>query len=56
MGNGVLVLAKGKGDISVKTELGTKIIRDVILVPDLQQNLLSVGQLVCNGYSVHFEK
>jgi hypothetical protein len=35
--------------------MGPKFIRDVLLVPDLKQNLLSVGQLVNNGYAVHFE-
>ena len=40
----------------MKTLHGNKIIRDVLLVPDLKQNLLSVGQLVCSGFAVHFEK
>ena len=28
---------------------------DVLFVPKLNQNLLSVGQLVENGYRLHFE-
>ena len=55
MGNGSIVQAKGKGSIAVQTKMGLKFIRDVLLVPDLKQNLLSVGQLVQNGYAVHFE-
>uniref|UniRef100_A0A5B7B4M6 Retrovirus-related Pol polyprotein from transposon TNT 1-94 n=1 Tax=Davidia involucrata TaxID=16924 RepID=A0A5B7B4M6_DAVIN len=55
MGNGALVCAKGKGTIGVETKKGTKLIQDVLLVPDLEQNLLSVEQLVEHGYSVHFE-
>lgn len=55
MGNGVLVNTKGKGTIRVETKKGTKFIHDMLLVPDLEQNLLSVGQLVEHGYAVHFE-
>ena len=56
MGNGALVQAKGKGSVAIHTKMGSRLIRDVLLVPDLKQNLLSVGQLVQNGYAVHFEK
>ncbi|KAG6391565.1 hypothetical protein SASPL_149321 [Salvia splendens] len=55
MGNGALVKAQGKGTISVDTKKGKKRISDVLLVPDLRQNLLSVGQLIEHGYTVHFE-
>ncbi|GMP74232.1 hypothetical protein CsSME_00031704 [Camellia sinensis var. sinensis] len=55
MGNGVLVQTKGKGTISIETKMGTRFISDVHLVPDLEQNLLSVGQLMEHGYLVHFE-
>ena len=43
MGNGVPVKAKGKGTILVETKKGRRDTRDVLLVPDLAQNLLSVG-------------
>lgn len=56
MGNGALVHVKGKGTIGVQTNKGAKFIHDVLLVPDLAQNLLSVGQLVEHGYAVHFEE
>ncbi|KAF8402904.1 hypothetical protein HHK36_010996 [Tetracentron sinense] len=49
MRNGVLVQAKGKGTIAIETKKGAKYIQDVLLVPDLEQNLLSVGQLVEYG-------
>ena len=39
MGNGALVQAKGKGTIFVETKKGTRYISDVLLVPDLEQNL-----------------
>lgn len=55
MGNGALVKAQGKGTISVNTKKGERRIHDVLLVPDLEQNLLSVGQLIEHGYAVHFE-
>ncbi|KAK2966032.1 hypothetical protein RJ640_012291 [Escallonia rubra] len=55
MGNGSIVKAKGKGTIAIQAKEATKYIRDVLLLPDLEQNLLSVGQLVEHGYMVHFE-
>ncbi|CAL8146975.1 unnamed protein product [Prunus armeniaca] len=55
MGNGAIVEAKGKGRIDVKTKKGVKQIHDVLLVPKLSQNLLSVGQLVENGYRLVFQ-
>jgi hypothetical protein len=55
MGNGAVVQVKGKGKMPVKTKAGIKYIYDVLLVPNLTQNLLSVGQLVEHGYSVIFE-
>ncbi|BBH07457.1 BURP domain-containing protein [Prunus dulcis] len=55
MGNGAIVEAKGKGRIAVKTKKGMKQIHDVLLVPKLSQNLLSVGQLVENGYRLVFQ-
>lgn len=54
LGNGALVEAKGKGTIAVQTKKGTRLIKDVLLVPSLQQSLLSVGQMMENGYSLHF--
>ncbi|TXG67654.1 hypothetical protein EZV62_008929 [Acer yangbiense] len=55
LGNGAIVESKGKGRISVETKKGTKYVNDVLFVPELNQNLLSVGQLVENGYRLHFE-
>ncbi|CAL9020712.1 unnamed protein product, partial [Prunus brigantina] len=55
MGNGAIVEAKGKGRIAVKTKKGLKQIHDVLLVLKLSQNLLSVGQLVENGYRLVFQ-
>ncbi|GJZ39746.1 retrovirus-related pol polyprotein from transposon TNT 1-94 [Tanacetum coccineum] len=55
MGNRTIVQVKGKGKIPVKTKTSIKYINDVSLVPNLTQNLLSVGQLVEHGYSVIFD-
>ncbi|KAG8493279.1 hypothetical protein CXB51_010854 [Gossypium anomalum] len=55
VGNGNLIEAKGKGDVVISTHLGNKAIFDVLYVPDIDQNLLSVGQLIENGYSLLFK-
>ncbi|KAK3033368.1 hypothetical protein RJ639_034418 [Escallonia herrerae] len=54
LGNGALVEAKGKGTIGVQTNDGSRFIRDVLLVSELDQNLLSVGQLLEHGYKLDF--
>ncbi|TXG55930.1 hypothetical protein EZV62_017243 [Acer yangbiense] len=53
--NGEMVQATGKGTISVQTSKGPKLIHDVLLIPDLDQNLLSVAQLLKKGYSCSFK-
>ncbi|TXG68356.1 hypothetical protein EZV62_003291 [Acer yangbiense] len=55
LGNGALVEVKGKGTIAVETKKGRRFIKNVLLVPNLQQNLLRVGQMIQNGYSLHIE-
>src|SRR5262249_38250173 len=56
LGDGTTVDALGKGSIQIQTHKGTKLIRDVLLVPDLNQNLLSVTQMMQNGYSLYFNQ
>ncbi|TXG68564.1 hypothetical protein EZV62_003499 [Acer yangbiense] len=56
LGNGQIVQAAGKGIVSIHTNKGPKLIHDVLLIPDLDQNLLSVAQLLKKGYSLSFEK
>ena len=56
VGNGAVLMSKGKRDIEVMTKKGARIIRDVFLVPSLGKNLLSVPQMVMNGYGVNFKK
>jgi len=55
MGNGAVVKSKGKGTIAVNSKKGRILIHDVLFVPELAQNLLSVGQLIEHGHAVHFE-
>lgn len=56
MCNGEMVKSEGKGIVTVETRKGTYQINDVLYVPNLDQNLLSVPQMMQNGYSIHFEK
>ena len=42
IGNGALVQSKGKGTIAAEIKKRTRYISNVLLVPDLEQNLLSV--------------
>ncbi|XP_019242094.1 PREDICTED: uncharacterized protein LOC109222159, partial [Nicotiana attenuata] len=55
IGNGDYILAKGKGTVAIPTNSGTKKILDVLYVPDIDQNSLSVGQLMEKGFKVSFE-
>ena len=55
IGNGQYIEVKGKGTIAIKGFAGIKLIYDVLLVPKIDQNLLSVGQLLDKGYSVVFK-
>ena len=55
VGNGKYIVVKGKGTIAISTYSGTKLISDVLYVPEIDQNLLSVGQLLERGYKVLFE-
>jgi len=54
IGNGSYIPAKGKGTILISTTSGIKTISDVLYVPDIDQNLLSVGQLLEKGFKVIF--
>ena len=49
MWNGALVDAKGKGTISINMKGCGKQIHDVLYVSYLEENFLSIGQLMENG-------
>ncbi|KAA3488257.1 pleiotropic drug resistance protein 3-like [Gossypium australe] len=55
VGNGQYIEAVRNGDVLIKTASGTKLVTDVLLVLDIDQNLLSVGQLLEKNYSVIFK-
>ena len=53
--NGEHLAVKGKGTVAITSYEGTKFIPDVLFVPKIDQNLLSVGQLLDKGYKALFE-
>ncbi|WVY89496.1 hypothetical protein V8G54_035010 [Vigna mungo] len=55
IGNGEQLPVKGKGSIAITTHIGTKTLSDVLYVPKINQNLLSVGPLLEKGFKVIFE-
>ena len=55
IGNDNYISTKGKGTIAISTCSGTKIISDVLYVPGIDQNLLSVGQLIKKEFKLSFE-
>jgi hypothetical protein len=55
IGNGEHVDVKGKGIVAVETLSGIKYISDVLFVPEINQSLLSVGQMMEKNYSLHFK-
>ncbi|KAA3487371.1 pleiotropic drug resistance protein 3-like [Gossypium australe] len=56
VGNGQIIKVKGKGDVQVSTPASTKVITYVFSLPDIGQNLISVGQLVEKNNFIIFEK
>ncbi|KAJ9678650.1 hypothetical protein PVL29_020738 [Vitis rotundifolia] len=55
IGNGAYLAVKGKGTVAIEGHTGLKLISNVLYVPEINQNLLSVGQLLEKGYKVLFE-
>ena len=48
IGNGDFITVEGKRTVAIENCTGTKLIYDVLYVPEIHQNLLSVGQLIEN--------
>ena len=46
MGDGKHIAVNGKGTIIIPTCNGTKLITNVLYIPGIYQNMLSMGQLV----------
>ena len=55
IGNGECLAVKGKGAIAITSGSRTKLITNVLYVPDLNRNLISVGQLMENGFNLFFK-
>jgi len=56
LGDNKKIQVKGRGTLSINTSKGnTKILQDVMLVPSLSRNLLSIRQLMTSGYSFLFD-
>jgi hypothetical protein len=55
IGNGEQIAVEGIGTISIKTHAGMQQISNVLYVPEINQNLLSVAQLLEKNYKVIFE-
>ncbi|XP_047154777.1 uncharacterized protein LOC124826061 [Vigna umbellata] len=55
VGNGAYIAVKGKGTVTIEGQTGLKLISDVLYVLEINQNLLSVPQLLEKGYKVLFE-
>ncbi|KAL4348545.1 hypothetical protein GQ457_17G004780 [Hibiscus cannabinus] len=55
IGNGAYINVEGKGTVAIEGHIGLKFISDVLYVPEINQNLLSVAQLLEKGYKVLFE-
>ncbi|XP_016694461.1 uncharacterized protein [Gossypium hirsutum] len=55
VGNGQYIKEEGKGDVMINTPSGTKLVSNVLLVPEIDRNLLSIVQLLENGYSTVFK-
>ncbi|GJR05475.1 retrovirus-related pol polyprotein from transposon TNT 1-94 [Tanacetum coccineum] len=55
LGDGRYTRAKGRGTIVINTKKGTKYISRVLYVPELDQSMLSVPQMIKNGYGVNFK-
>ncbi|KAI5334598.1 hypothetical protein L3X38_024731 [Prunus dulcis] len=54
MGTGQLVDVTGKGTLVVENKEGKRYIKEIMLVPGLKKNLLSVGQMIEHGYYLVF--
>ena len=55
IGNGEYISIKGKGTVAIESLISSKVIKDVLFVPNINQNLLSVRQLIEKGLKVVFK-
>ena len=55
IGNGEFISVTGKRTVAIESLAGLKYITNVLYVPDIDQSLLSVGQLIEKSFKVIFE-
>jgi GAG-pre-integrase domain len=56
LGDDKIIQVQGKGTVAIPTsQSGFKHLQNVYFIPELSQNLLSIGQLIESGYSIVFE-
>lgn len=55
IGNGDYIYVKGKGNIAITIYISTKLIHYILFVPNIDQNMLSVGQLIEKSLKVIFK-
>ncbi|KAL0385104.1 UNVERIFIED_CONTAM: putative late blight resistance proteinR1A-4 [Sesamum radiatum] len=54
LGDNHIVKVEGKGSVAINIRKGTRIINDVMYIPNLRTNLFSVGQMMEKGYTLQF--
>ncbi|GKV26929.1 hypothetical protein SLEP1_g36142 [Rubroshorea leprosula] len=54
LANGSMVQSDGRGTVAIQSKRGIKYISNVLYIPSLSQNMLSVVQMLRNGDSVSF--
>ena len=52
MANGSVVMAEGKGDVKITMKGVRKVIKNVLFVPGINRNVLSISKLTSGGGSV----
>jgi len=52
LGNDTSMTVRGKGDIKLQVQGRTQVISNVLYIPELRTNLLSVGQLQEKGVAI----
>lgn len=55
LGNDKEIQVEGIGKVAVQTANHTRFLHNVYYIPQLSQNLLSIGQMMDNGYVIKFE-
>ncbi|KAJ4820740.1 polyprotein [Rhynchospora pubera] len=55
LGNNKEIQVEGIGKVAVQTASGTRVLDNVYFIPQLSQNLLSIGQMMNSGYAIKFE-